>query len=95
MDVRDLTIHGREGASYLPYAHVDRLVAKVRFTSALGIGLGFESLVLERPAVHVIFYPDGTNNQPAPQVKASDGSTVAKLVSLSIGHLELRHGTLL
>lgn len=95
IDVRDLTIHGREAASDVPYAHVDRLLARVRFTSALGIGLGLESLVLERPVVHVIFYPDGTSNQPTPEVKARDGSTVAKLVSLSIGHLEVRHGSLL
>ena len=64
IDVRDLTIHGREAAGEVPYAHVDRLVAKVRLTSALGIGLGFESLVVERPVVHVILYP-GRNHQPA------------------------------
>jgi translocation and assembly module TamB len=95
VDVRDLTIHGREAAGEVPYAHVDRLVAKVRLTSALGIGLGFDSLVLERPVVHVIFYPDGTTNQPEPQVKARGGTTMAKLVSLSIGHLEVRHGAVL
>jgi len=95
IDVRDLTIHGREAASEVPYVHVDRLVARIKLRSALGIGLGFESLVLERPLVHVILYPDGTSNQPEPQVKTSSGSSVAKLVSLSIGHLEIRHGAIL
>jgi translocation and assembly module TamB len=95
VDVRDLTIHGREAANETPYAHVDRVVAKVNLTTELGVGLGFDSLMLERPALHIIFYPDGTTNQPEPQVKAKDGNTLAKLVSLSIGHLELRHGMLL
>ena len=70
-------------------------MARIKLRSALGIGLGFESLVLERPQVHVILYPDGTSNQPEPQVKTSHGSSVAKLVSLSIGHLEVRHGAML
>ena len=95
VDVRDLTIHGREAAGELPYVHVDRLVARIKLRSALGIGLGFESLVLERPQVHIILYPNGTSNQPEPQVATSHGSSVAKLVSFSIGHLEVRHGALL
>jgi translocation and assembly module TamB len=95
VDVRDLTIHGREPVGEVPYAHVDRVVAKLNLTSALGFRLGFDSLVLERPIAHIIFYPDGTTNQPEPQVKAKDASTLAKLVSLSIGHLEVRHGALL
>jgi translocation and assembly module TamB len=95
VDVRGLTIHGREAAGEVPYAHVDRVVAKVNFATAVGFELGFDSLVLERPIAHLIFYPDGTTNQPEPQVKAKDGNTLAKLVSLSIGRLEVRHGALL
>jgi translocation and assembly module TamB len=95
VDVRDLTIHGREADGEVPYAHVDRVLAKVNFTTAIGLELGFDSLVLERPIAHIIFYPDGTTNQPEPQVKASGGNPVAKLASLSIGHLEVRHGALL
>jgi len=95
VDVRDLTIHGREAAGEVPYVHIDRLLTRIKLRSAFGIGLGFESLVLERPVVHVILYPDGSNNQPEPPVKANLGSTAATLVSLSIGHFEVRHGALL
>jgi translocation and assembly module TamB len=94
VDVRDLTIHGREAPGEAPYVHVDRLLARIKLRSAIGIGLGFESLLLERPTVHIILYPDGTSNQPEPEVKASAGNGVAKLVSLSIDHLELRHGAM-
>ncbi|MGO9124012.1 MAG: translocation/assembly module TamB domain-containing protein [Terriglobales bacterium] len=94
VDVRDLTVHGREAAGEVPYAHVDRLVAKVNLASALGAGFGFDSLVLERPIAHIIFYPDGTTNQPQPQVRVGSGA-MAKLFSVSIGHLEVRHGSVL
>ena len=90
VDVRNLTIHGREPVGAAPYVHADRLVAHIKVQSVLGVGLGFESLVLERPMVHVILYPDGTSNQPEPEVQATSGSSVTKLVSLSIGHLEVR-----
>ena len=33
VDVRDLTIHGREAAGEVPYAHVDLLVAEVKLIS--------------------------------------------------------------
>jgi translocation and assembly module TamB len=94
VDVRDLTIHGREAPGEIPYAHVDRVVARLNLSSALGAEIGFDSLVLERPIAHIIFYPDGTTNQPEPPVRAK-GSALEKLVSLSISHLEVRHGALL
>jgi translocation and assembly module TamB len=94
IDVRNLTIHGREPAGEVPYAHVDRLVAKLDLSSVFGTGIGFDSLVLERPIAHVIFYPDGTTNQPTPPV-TTDHNALEKLLSFSIGHLEVRHGSVL
>jgi translocation and assembly module TamB len=94
VDVRDLTIHGREAAGELPYAHVDRLVARVKLISAMGAEFGFSSLVLDHPVVHIIFNPDGTTNQPAPKLKSAKTS-IEQLFSFSIGQLEVRHGELL
>jgi translocation and assembly module TamB len=94
VEIRDLTIHGREAANEIPYAHVDRLVARVKLISALETEFGFSSLVLDRPVVHLVLYPDGTTNQPAPKVKSAK-STIQQLFSLSITQLEVRHGELL
>src|ERR1700733_15093052 len=69
VEVRDLTIHGREGAGEIPFAHVDSLVAKVRLISVLGAEFGFRSILLEHPVVHVSFYHDGSSNQPSPRLK--------------------------
>ena len=96
VEIRDLTIHGREAADETPYAHMDRLVARVKLISILEAEFGFSSVVLDRPVVHIVVYPDGTTNQPAPKLKATSTRTpVEQLFSLSIGQLEVRRGELL
>lgn len=93
VDVRDLTIHGREAEGEVPYAHVDRLVAQVKLISVLGAEFGFDSLVLDHPVIHVIFYPDGTTNQPEPKLRTVSARTpLEQLFAASVGHLEVRHG---
>ena len=96
VDIRDLTIHGREAVSEAPYAHVDRLVARIKLISTLEAEVGFSSLVFDRPVVHIVLYPDGTTNQPVPKVRGTSTKTsVEQLFSLSIGQLEVRRGELL
>ena len=92
VEVRNLTIHGKEMTSELPLAHVDNLSAVVNLSSALGARLEFHSLTLDLPVVHVIFYPDGSTNQPAPKQQAS--ADLTQLFSTSIDRLEVRRGEL-
>ena len=93
VEVRDLTIHGRESAAEVPYVHVDSMAATVKITSVLGARIGFHSLTLQHPVVHIIFYPDGTTNQPTP--KEQTGTNVEQLFNISIGRLAVNHGELL
>jgi translocation and assembly module TamB len=96
VEIRDLTIHGREAAGEVPYAHVDRVVARIKLISALETEFGFSSLVLDGPVVHIILYPDGTTNQPGPQIKETSApASIEKLFSVSISEFELRRGQLL
>jgi translocation and assembly module TamB len=96
VDVRDLTIHGREQTGEVPYAHVERLVAQVKLISVFGAEFGFHSLVLDRPVLHLITYPDGTTNQPTPKGGAVDAASQSeRLFSYSISQLEVRQGELL
>ncbi len=69
VEVDGLTIHGLEGPGELPYAHVDRLYARARILSLLDAKLGLDYLEADRPAVHLIIYPDGSTNQPTPKAK--------------------------
>jgi translocation and assembly module TamB len=93
VEVRDLTIHGKEAPGEPPYAHVDRLTAVLNLSSALGAKVAFHSLTLEHPVIHVIFYPDGSTNQPTnPGASSSD---FRQLFSLSTRQLQVRKGELL
>jgi translocation and assembly module TamB len=96
IEARDITIHGREADNDIPYAHVDSLTAQVKLISLLSAEFGFRSIVVERPVIHIIVYPDGTTNQPEPKVKqTSSEASVKQLFSLSISHLQVRRGELL
>jgi len=92
VEVRDLTIHGREGPGEVPLAHVDSMSAIVNLSSVLGAKLAFHSLTLRHPVVHVIFYPDGTTNEPTPRQTAGD---FQQLFAFGIDRLAVESGELL
>ncbi len=96
VDVRDLIIHGREAADQAPLLRVDRLQAEVKIISLLSTEIGLHSLALEHPVAHIMVYPDGSTNQPAPVVGRSSGKGPAEeLLSLSVSHIEVQRGELL
>jgi translocation and assembly module TamB len=96
VDVRGLTIHGRETAPEVPLAHVDRIVAQLKISSLLRSELSFFQVILEQPVVHVAFYPDGTTNIPGRRAGTlTPESAIERLFALSIDHLEMRGGQIL
>ena len=92
VEVRDLTIHGRESPRDIPLAHVDSVSAVVNLSAVLGASIGFHSLTLQHPVVHIIFYPDGSTNIPTQKQQVTDFD---KLFAFSIDRLEVRRGELL
>lgn len=92
VEVRDLTIHGRETANEIPLVHVDNLSAIVHLSSVLGAQIAFHSLTLRHPVVHVILYPDGTTNQPSPRQNAKN---FEQLFAIRIDRLNVEDGELL
>jgi translocation and assembly module TamB len=96
VEVRNITVRGRESATDVPLAHADGIVARLKISSLLRPELAFRQLILEQPIVHVVFYPDGTTNFPSRQIApASIQTPIEKLFALSISQLELRHGQIL
>ncbi len=96
VEVRNLTIHGREQPGEVPYAHVNSLMAQVKIWSILRTEIGLNYVVLDHPVIHIILYPDGTTNQPEPRIKQSSRrKPVERLFALSISRLEVRHGELI
>jgi translocation and assembly module TamB len=96
VDVRSITVHGRETAPDVPLAHVDRIVARLKIISLLRSEFGFNEVILDQPVVHIAFYPDGTSNFPQRETSVASGETaVERLFNLSINRFELRHGQIL
>ncbi|MFB3814131.1 MAG: translocation/assembly module TamB domain-containing protein [Terriglobales bacterium] len=93
-EARDLTIHGREAAGELPYAHADRLLVRISILSLLGRRIGLRSVELERPVIHLIVYPDGSTNQPTPKRKLDSNGAVQELFDLAVRRAVVRGGLL-
>jgi translocation and assembly module TamB len=101
VEVRNITVHGKESASEVPLAHADSLLAQVKVISFLRTEFGFYSVTLGHPVVHIAIAPDGTTNIPAPReeretfLRTSKNTPIEQLFALSIDHLSVRSGELL
>ena len=98
IEVRNITVHGKEAAGDVPLAHADSLLAQMKVISFLRTEFGFTSLVLDHPVVHIAVGPDGaTTNVPGLRVepRPSADVRVQQLFALSIDHLSVRNGELL
>jgi translocation and assembly module TamB len=97
VEVRGITVRGREALSDIPLFHADHLYAQVKVISFLRAEFGFDSLTLEHPVVHIAVAADGTTNIPPSQIprRTSASSAVDRLFALSIDHLFVRNGELI
>lgn len=96
VELRDVTVRGREAATDVPLAHADAITTRLKISSLLRTELAFDEVILDHPIVHMLFYPDGsTNVPPRAAVFAKDRDAVQKLFALSIDRFELRHGQML
>ena len=96
VELRNITVHGKESPSDAPLAHADSLVAKLKVISFLRTEFGFYSVVLEHPVIHIAIGQDGATNVPALKLreKPSEPTSIEQLFALSIDHLSVRNGEL-
>ena len=93
VEADNLTIHGLESRSELPYAHIDRLYARARILSFVDARLGLDFLEVDRPAIHIIVYPDGRTNQPIPKAtQIPNGSATKTIFDLQARRVEVHNG---
>ncbi|HYX69995.1 MAG TPA: translocation/assembly module TamB domain-containing protein, partial [Terriglobales bacterium] len=96
VDIDDLAIYGREAPGEAPFINVGHVQARLKILSLFRQEIGLRYLLLERPVVHFIVYPDGSTNQPVPgAVQRDTGSPVARLFDLAVSRVEVRQGGLL
>ncbi|HXO37305.1 MAG TPA: hypothetical protein VN872_01635, partial [Candidatus Acidoferrum sp.] len=92
----NVTIHGREAAGEVPYAHADRIGVDVKIVSFFTRKISLESVAIDRLVLHLMIYPDGTTNQPPPQPSApTNEAPTQNLFDLAVKQIAVRQGTLM
>jgi translocation and assembly module TamB len=95
-EARNVTIHGREAAGEVPYAHADRIGVDVKIVSFFTRKISLESVAIDHFVLHLMVYPDGTTNQPPPQPGApSNEAPTQNLFDLAVKQIAVRQGTLM
>ena len=64
VEVRNITVRGKEAPGDIPLIHADSLVAQMKVVSFLRTEFGFTSLTLDHPVIHIAIQPDGSTNLP-------------------------------
>jgi translocation and assembly module TamB len=94
-EARGLTIQGREAAGEVPYFQAAQITADSKLVSLLSSRLALRKVAIDHPTLHLIFYPDGSTNQPSPHNGASASSDPQRLFDLAVQDLQIASGTLL
>ena len=91
----NLTIHGLEAPGEPPYAFAHRVFVRVKIISFFRPKIGLNYLELDRPAIHLIVYPDGSTNQPHPRTPSSNEPITNTIFDLQVNRAVLNDGVAL
>ncbi|HEX4605837.1 MAG TPA: translocation/assembly module TamB domain-containing protein [Candidatus Angelobacter sp.] len=95
-EARNVTIHGREAAGEVPYAHADRIAVEAKVVSFFSRKISLESVTLDGLVLHLMVYPDGSTNQPSPlSATASSETPTQSLFDLAVKQITARKATLM
>jgi translocation and assembly module TamB len=92
----NIILHGKEKPDQPPLLAVGETRVDLKLVSMIRRDIDVEAIVLNKPKVHVIIYPDGSTNIPEPKVKsAGDKNPIQTLLRLAAGRLEVNDGEVL
>lgn len=83
-----LVVHGSEPVGVAPLLSVAHIRAQLRIVSFFSRTIAVESVLAERPNVHLIVQPDGGTNLPRPKMPTK----VQTLLDLKVGRFDLSNG---
>jgi translocation and assembly module TamB len=90
--VGPVILHGKESPSEPPFVQVASITAGLRIISMMERKVDLASLRVEQPRVRIVFYPDGSNNIPDPEVHHPETTWAEDLVHLAVGRYEVSNG---
>ena len=90
-----VVIHGTEDPGEAPYAEIDRLRVQISIFGFLTPHISLRDLEIARPQLHLIFYRDGSTNQPRPRRQEKPGkAALDTFFDLRASQITVEHGTL-
>ena len=93
-DADGLVLHGLEAKGEAPYARVDHLSVQLSIFGFLSPRILLRNMEIDRPALHLIVYPDGSTNQPRPAQNRKPGKpALDTFFDLKASHIGVRQGT--
>lgn len=91
-NLRGFVIHGTEAAPADPLLRIERASVTVKVISIFERSADISSIILTRPQVNLIIFPDGSTNLPAPAVVRKNTDLVAELFRLKLNHFVITDG---
>ncbi|HTX77094.1 MAG TPA: translocation/assembly module TamB domain-containing protein [Terracidiphilus sp.] len=89
----DVVIHGDEAPGEAPYARIDSLHVRAGILGALSPRIELREVDIIHPQIHLIFYRDGTTNQPHPARRSSSSQPgLNTLFRLHVKHVAVTNG---
>jgi translocation and assembly module TamB len=93
--LQGLVMHGHEPAGTEPLFRAEEVDAGVRVDSLWGRKVSLESLLVQKPQVHIRVGKDGSSNVPTPRPSTAKKSLREMLFDLHIRRLQLENGWVL
>ncbi|HEY1895772.1 MAG TPA: hypothetical protein VGG62_05845, partial [Terracidiphilus sp.] len=88
-----LVIHGLEDPGDAPYAAVESLRVGISVFGFFSPRIRLRNLEVVKPQLHLIYYPNGSTNQPQPRVKkTAERPFLDTLFDLQAGHVAIEQG---
>jgi translocation and assembly module TamB len=90
--VAPFVLHGKEKEGEPPLFRADSIEVGLKVVSVMKRDVDIDSLIIERPELHIQLYADGTNNLPSPKVRRERSNIVEQFIRLAVQRFEFRNG---
>jgi len=93
VEVAPFIIHGKEPPGAPPFFQAEKIKIGLKIVSALKKEVDIQSVIAEKPQMHVTVAADGATNVPEPKVRRQSKENLAEqLLDLKVNHFELHDG---
>ncbi|HWQ56730.1 MAG TPA: translocation/assembly module TamB domain-containing protein [Bryobacteraceae bacterium] len=91
-EVRGFVLHGTEEAGKPPLFEAGSIRVGLKVVSLLKKDVDIDSVAVAEPRIHLIVYPGGRTNVPAPRVRRNGRPAMETILKLAVGRFQVDRG---